>query len=112
MQNNTERFGHSETVPSSLRGKTGEHRFHEKKGTIQIELQNRLRELFNQLPEHSKIVLAREIRIAGETPEQAIDRVEREIRIRQEIVDHIRHSGDPKEALEEVRQIIPEDKVQ
>ncbi|MBL8030160.1 MAG: hypothetical protein JNN11_02840 [Candidatus Doudnabacteria bacterium] len=112
MPNNVERFGLPESVPSSLKGKSGEHKFHEKKGTIQTELLNRLRELFDKLPEHSKIVLAREIRLSGETPEEAIERIEREIQIRKEIVDHLKHSGDPKEALQEVRKIIPENKIQ
>ena len=112
MSNNSEASGPKPDIESSLKSKGGGHGYTEKRGGVQGELRQRLQALLDQLPEHSKIVIAREIRQSGEDIEQAIVRIQREIDIRKEIVEHLKHSGDPKAALKEVQEIIPEQKIQ
>lgn len=112
MGNSLETLGPKPNLESSLKGKGGGQGYSDKRGDLQLSLRDRLQSLLDKLPEHSKIVLAREIRMSGESPEQAIERVQKEIDIRKIVVDHIKHSGDPKAALEELRKIIPEENIQ
>ena len=112
MSQNSEVLGPKPGIESSLKSKSGGHGYQEKRGDVQLSLREKLQSLFDQLPEHSKIVVAREIREAGDSPEEAIVRIEKEIRIREIVIDHLKHSGDPQAALAELRKSIPEETIQ
>jgi hypothetical protein len=112
--NNFENAGGENQRPeirSSLGKMEGHGSMREKRASV-VEVYAKLKNIIGILPEESKKKLAREADMIRNDPEKAVEIIRNEIEAQQSIIDLLDNSISTEEALRQLDELLPKEKVQ